>query len=50
MKQYVYGFDVGGTTVKIGLFKVDGSLQEKWEIKTNTTEYGKHILNDIFNM
>jgi len=49
MKQYVYGFDVGGTTVKIGLFKVDGSLQEKWEIKTNTTEYGKHILNDIFD-
>ena len=30
----IYGIDVGGTTVKLGLFSEDGTLMEKWEIPT----------------
>ncbi len=48
MKKYVYGFDVGGTTVKIGLFSLDGNLFKKWEIHTNTNNNGKNILSDIY--
>lgn len=47
MKNYCFGIDVGGTTVKMGLFKTDGQLVEKWEIPTRTEEGGKAILPDI---
>lgn len=47
MANYVFGVDIGGTTVKIGLFTVDGNMVEKWEITTRTDEGGKYILNDI---
>ena len=30
--KYLYGIDIGGTTVKMGLFGEDGTLKEKWEI------------------
>lgn len=46
MKKCV-GIDVGGTTVKLGLFCEDGELLEKWEIPTRTEENGSHILPDI---
>ena len=48
MKKYIYGFDIGGTTIKIGLFDVSGNLLKKWEINTNKTDKGTHILEDIF--
>ena len=32
MKRYAFGVDVGGTTIKLGLFSEDGTLLEKWEI------------------
>lgn len=47
MKQYVFGVDIGGTTVKLGLFDVEGKLLDKWEIPTRTEEKGSHILPDI---
>lgn len=47
MGKYCFGVDVGGTTVKIGLFESDGKLVEKWEIPTRTEENGKNILPDI---
>lgn len=47
MKNYCFGIDVGGTTVKCGLFTVDGEVLDKWEIKTRTEENGKNILPDI---
>ena len=34
--KYCFGIDIGGTTVKMGLFQEDGKLLEKWEIKTKT--------------
>lgn len=47
MKNYVFGVDVGGTTVKLGLFDTDGNLLDKWEIPTRTNDGGKNILPDI---
>ena len=31
MKKYAFGADIGGTTVKLGLFTTEGELLEKWE-------------------
>ena len=47
MKKYCFGIDVGGTTVKCGLFQVDGVLMDKWEIPTRTENQGEEILPDI---
>ncbi len=47
MSKYVVGVDVGGTTVKLGLFTVDGDVISKWEIPTRTKDDGSHILPDI---
>lgn len=45
--RYCFGVDLGGTTVKMGLFRFDGELVEKWEIKTRTENGGENILPDI---
>jgi len=47
MGKYVFGVDVGGTTVKLGLFSAEGELFDKWEIPTRTQEGGSHILPDV---
>lgn len=47
MKEYCFGIDIGGTTVKMGLFRTDGTLLEKWEIPTRTENAGEAILPDI---
>ena len=47
MRSYGFGIDIGGTTIKMGLFKVDGTLLEKWEVDTRKEENGKYILEDI---
>lgn len=44
---YVFGVDVGGTTVKMGLFEIDGNLIDTWEIPTRVEQNGKFILSDI---
>ena len=45
--SYCFGIDIGGTTVKLGLFETTGNLLEVWEIPTRTEEDGKYILSDI---
>ena len=45
--KYCFGIDIGGTTVKMGLFQEDGGLLDKWEIKTRTENQGEAILPDI---
>lgn len=45
--KYCFGVDIGGTTVKIGLFQTDGKLVDKWEIITHTENQGEAILPDI---
>lgn len=47
MKKYVFGVDIGGTTVKLGLFDVEGNVLDKWEIPTRTENSGEKILPDI---
>ncbi|SHK22494.1 ROK family glucokinase [Hespellia stercorisuis] len=45
--KYCFGVDVGGTTVKMGLFEFDGKIVEKWEIVTHTENEGAAILPDV---
>lgn len=45
--MYCFGIDVGGTTVKCGLFQTDGTLVEKWEIPTRKENKGGYILPDV---
>lgn len=47
MSKYCFGIDLGGTTVKCALFQADGTMVEKWEIKTCTEDNGEKILPDI---
>lgn len=47
MSRYVFGVDVGGTTVKLGMFDINGELISKWEIPTRTENGGENILPDI---
>lgn len=47
MSKKVFGVDIGGTTVKMGLFTAEGELLDKWEIATRKEDDGAHILPDI---
>lgn len=47
MSKYSFGVDVGGTTIKMGLFDLDGNVLDKWEIKTRTENGGVNVLPDI---
>ena len=47
MKNYLFGVDIGGTTIKMGFFNNAGELLAKWEIPTNTENNGSNILGDI---
>ncbi len=47
MAKYCFGIDIGGTTVKCGLFQSDGEVLDKWEIKTNVEDNGKAIIPDV---
>ena len=45
--RYCFGVDVGGTTIKIGLFQKDSVLVDKWEIPTRKSLAEDVILTDI---
>ena len=45
--KYCFGVDIGGTTVKMGVFEETGGILDKWEIVTKTEDEGKAILPDI---
>ena len=47
MKKYAFGIDIGGTTVKMGLFSTEGEMLDSWEIPTRKEESGAYILPDI---
>ncbi|WP_099466960.1 ROK family glucokinase [Konateibacter massiliensis] len=47
MEQYAFGIDIGGTTIKCGLFETTGQLVDKWEIPTRKENDGSYILEDI---
>ena len=45
--KYCFGIDIGGTSVKMGLFDTEGNLLEKWEIPTRKENGGEAVLPDI---
>ncbi len=45
--NYCFGVDIGGTTIKMGLFQFNGEVIDKWEIKTRVENEGAAILPDI---
>lgn len=45
--NYLFGIDVGGTNIKIGLFTEKGELLEKNSIKTKKLDDGAYIIGDI---
>lgn len=45
--KYCFGVDIGGTTVKLGVFEEEGKNIDKWEIPTYTENEGAKILPDI---
>lgn len=47
MSKYAFGVDIGGTTVKIGLFDKEGCVLDKWEIPTVKDNEGTSILPDV---
>lgn len=47
MSKYAFGVDIGGTTVKMGLFDKDGCMLDKWEIPTVKDNEGATILPDV---
>ena len=47
---YYAGADIGGTSVKLGLYEKGSDTEEiidKWEIPTDISDNGEHILTDI---
>lgn len=47
MGKLCFGVDLGGTTVKMGLFTDGGLLLQDWEIPTRKEEKGAYVLDDI---
>ena len=47
MSKKCIGVDVGGTTVKLGIFENSGKLLFKWEIPTRKEDGGRYILEDV---
>lgn len=47
MSKVVFGIDIGGTTIKCGVFAEDGTLLQKSGIPTRKADNGGHILEDI---
>lgn len=47
MGKYCFGVDIGGTTIKMGLFTAEGELLDKWEIPTRRENGGEKVPQDI---
>lgn len=45
--KHCFGVDIGGTSVKLGLFTDTGELLEKWEIPTRREHRGEYVPQDI---
>lgn len=45
--KYCFGVDIGGTSIKMGLFTEVGEILDKWEIVSHTENEGERILPDI---
>ena len=39
--KYCFGVDIGGTTVKLGIFEAEGKNIDKWRISARILAFGK---------
>ncbi|MGP4065087.1 ROK family glucokinase [Oceanobacillus sp. M65] len=46
--EWIIGVDVGGTSVKIGIISATGDIYKKWEMKTDKSDGGQHIMEDVW--
>lgn len=49
MSKYVFGVDIGGTTIKFGLFTKEGELIEKFVVETDSSYEGRNLIPQIAN-
>ncbi len=47
MMEYLFGIDIGGSSIKTGIFSAKGILNEKSGSVTDRSEKGRNILTDI---
>lgn len=47
-KKYLCGIDIGGTSVKLGMFLLDGKLVEKWNIETKASYTANQLIAAIY--
>lgn len=47
MDKYCFGIDIGGTTIKCGLFTEQGTCIDKWEITTRKENGGEQVPQDV---
>ena len=45
--KYCFGIDIGGTTVKIGLFSEAGAILDRWEVPTRKGNAPAELLKDV---
>ena len=45
--KYCFGIDIGGTTVKIGLFSEAGTILPRWEVPTRKGNDPAELLKDV---
>lgn len=46
-QKKIIGIDLGGTQIKFGIIDTNGKVQSKWNLPTNISDNGQHILPDI---
>lgn len=46
-KKVLFGVDIGGTAIKFGIFDEEGQLHNDWEIPTDCSDKGAHIIEQI---
>ncbi len=47
MDKYCFGIDIGGTSIKCGLFTEQGECVDKWEIVTRKDNGGEQVPQDV---
>ena len=47
MEQVCVGVDIGGTSVKLGIFTLNGTLLKKWELETKPKNDPKTLIENI---
>lgn len=47
MAEYIFGVDIGGTSIKFGLFLTDGTVLDRWEVNTRLENNGTEIIPDV---